>query len=276
MDRNWDPLVPRVMTAAQLAAATGYPNEFIWTSDTFKLYVEQGGVIKLVGEPDFVKLSGSTMAGDLTLPNTGLHILDTNASHDLIIKPGSDLSADRIFTLTTGDAARTLTLSGNPTLDDWFDQAVKTTSSVHFNDAHIVQATLGSEVLRLESTATNTDPNWSVIQARVATTDATPTLIWSETVPTNMVSQYEARVIARDTSGGSGLSAGYIIVMTFASDGGATYYIGGSTLYSKEADAAWVCEIYFDGADQVGFRVTGKAATNITWHATIFKQVVGT
>lgn len=48
----------------------------------------------------------------LTLPNTGLHLLDTNASHDLIIVPGSDLSADRNFTIVTGDAARTLTMAG--------------------------------------------------------------------------------------------------------------------------------------------------------------------
>src|SRR3990167_4703077 len=55
----------------------------------------------------------------LTVPNTGLHLLDTNASHDLILKPGSDLTADRIFTLPTGGAARTLTLNGNPKLADW-------------------------------------------------------------------------------------------------------------------------------------------------------------
>jgi hypothetical protein len=66
-----------------------------------------------------------TLSGTLTLPNAGLHLLDTNASHDLIISPGSDLTADRILTLTTGDAARTVTLSGNPTLADWFDQDVK-------------------------------------------------------------------------------------------------------------------------------------------------------
>lgn len=47
----------------------------------------------------------------LTLGNEGLHLLDTNATHDLIIKPGSNLTADRIFTLTTGDAARTLDIS---------------------------------------------------------------------------------------------------------------------------------------------------------------------
>jgi len=47
----------------------------------------------------------------LTVPNSGLHLLDTNASHDLIITPGSDLTLDRILTLVTGDAARTLDIS---------------------------------------------------------------------------------------------------------------------------------------------------------------------
>lgn len=47
----------------------------------------------------------------LTIPNSGLHVLDTNASHDLVITPGSDLTADRILTITTGDAARTLDIS---------------------------------------------------------------------------------------------------------------------------------------------------------------------
>lgn len=80
-----------------------------------------------VGLPDDVIVTTS-----LTLPNSGLHLLDTNASHDLIITPGSDLSADRVLTITTGDAARTITLSGNPTLADWFDQSVKTTANPQF------------------------------------------------------------------------------------------------------------------------------------------------
>lgn len=52
----------------------------------------------------------------LTVANEGLHLLDTNASHDLIIKPGSDLTADRTLTLTTGDSNRTVTLNGDTTL----------------------------------------------------------------------------------------------------------------------------------------------------------------
>lgn len=46
------------------------------------------------------------------LNNTGLKVKDTNASHGLSIVPGSDLSADRTLTITTGDADRTLTIAG--------------------------------------------------------------------------------------------------------------------------------------------------------------------
>ncbi len=54
---------------------------------------------------------GDTLTTGLTFPNTGLHILDTDDSHDLILSPGSNLSADRTLTLTTGDANRTLNIS---------------------------------------------------------------------------------------------------------------------------------------------------------------------
>jgi len=53
-----------------------------------------------------------TFSAVQTFSNTGLHILDTNASHDLIIAPGSDLTADHTLTITTGDADRTITLGG--------------------------------------------------------------------------------------------------------------------------------------------------------------------
>ena len=50
------------------------------------------------------------------LSNTGLKIKDTNASHGLIISPGSDLTADHTLTITTGDADRALIISGSTTL----------------------------------------------------------------------------------------------------------------------------------------------------------------
>lgn len=71
----------------------------------------------------------------ITVANTGLHILDTDSTHDLIIRPGSDLTADRTLTVTTGDADRTLIISGTTVLN----QNVSTSgnplfSSVYLND----------------------------------------------------------------------------------------------------------------------------------------------
>jgi len=125
-----------------------------WDTDTDLEYIWDGSGWSIVGvtdhgnlgglddddHPQYLLLSSPLPLGaawspgqEVTLPNEGLHILDTNVSHDLIIKPGSDLTADRILTLTTGDAARAITLQGDPTLDDWFDQSVKSGDSPIFD-----------------------------------------------------------------------------------------------------------------------------------------------
>jgi hypothetical protein len=57
-----------------------------------------------------------TLSDTLTVPNTGLHLLDTDDSHDLIVKPGSNLTADRTLTVTTGDANRTLTVTADSSI----------------------------------------------------------------------------------------------------------------------------------------------------------------
>lgn len=65
----------------------------------------------------FIDLDGNAAgATTITLPNVGLHLLDTDATHDLIWKPGSNLTADRTFTVTTGDANRTLTLGADSSI----------------------------------------------------------------------------------------------------------------------------------------------------------------
>ena len=45
--------------------------------------------------------------------NTGLKVLDTDASHYVTIKPGSDITANRILTITTGDANRALNITAD-------------------------------------------------------------------------------------------------------------------------------------------------------------------
>lgn len=101
---------------------------------------ENGATTDIVGGGGIS--DGATLSTGLTFPNSGLHILDTNASHDLVIVPGSDLTADRNLTITTGDAARTVTINGNTTLGDWFDQSVKTGATPTFNGASFNEANI--------------------------------------------------------------------------------------------------------------------------------------
>ena len=58
--------------------------------------------------------------------------LDSDQSHFLHHLAGSNLAANRNLTWVTGDADRQATLQGDPTLDDWFDQSVKTSASPTF------------------------------------------------------------------------------------------------------------------------------------------------
>lgn len=56
---------------------------------------------------------GATLLTGLTFPAAGLRLLDTDASHGLSLSAGSNLTANRTLTLTTGDASRTLTLTAD-------------------------------------------------------------------------------------------------------------------------------------------------------------------
>lgn len=61
-----------------------------------------------------VTLGATTVPATATFSNsTGVNILDTNSSHTLTIVVGSDLTSNRTFTLTTGNANRTLDISAS-------------------------------------------------------------------------------------------------------------------------------------------------------------------
>lgn len=80
-------------------------------------FLASTGVINF-GNGDYTLTHSSgtlTASGNIQIPNTGLRILDTNASHYLSIVPGSNITADRNFVITTGDASRTLSMSGDIT-----------------------------------------------------------------------------------------------------------------------------------------------------------------
>jgi hypothetical protein len=75
--------------------------------------------------------------------NTGLRLLDTDSSHYLTIAPGSNLTAARTLTLTTGDADRTLDVAA----------VVTTSASNTFTAQQVVTVTTaGGSVIIAEST----------------------------------------------------------------------------------------------------------------------------
>lgn len=80
-----------------------------------------------------LKLAGKGSGGvEIGGGTTGIFgLLDTDGSHYLNITPGSNLSAERTFTLTTGDANRNLTMTGDATVSgtNTGDQFTSTTAS---------------------------------------------------------------------------------------------------------------------------------------------------
>lgn len=98
------------------------------------------GIDNKTFEPEVISLPSGLTA---KFANTGLQIYDTDGSNLLTITTNSDLTADRTLTFTTGDASRTITLNGNPTLNDWFDQSVKQASSPIFSTVKLSGLTDG-------------------------------------------------------------------------------------------------------------------------------------
>lgn len=85
---------------------------------------------------------GDTLATGLTFPNTGLKIRDTNDTHSLTVALGSNLTANRTLTLSTGDAARALNISAA-------DVTVSTFGASLVDDANAaeVQDTIGGTTI---------------------------------------------------------------------------------------------------------------------------------
>ena len=80
-------------------------------------------VIALLGGPTST-LGQSGEQAQQTLPPRAL---DQGGDSFMSILSGEDLTTDESLTIILSDDSRTMTLSGNPTMGDWFDQGVKTT-----------------------------------------------------------------------------------------------------------------------------------------------------
>lgn len=118
---------PATWTAGQLVTAGDFNQQIR----------DNLAILKTSISDDGATWSGSVVSSSVIVANTGLQLRDVPGTHYLTVQPGSTLSANRTLNITTGDADRTITLSGSPTLGDWFDQAVKAASSPTFAAATI-------------------------------------------------------------------------------------------------------------------------------------------
>lgn len=101
------------------------------------------------------------------LNNTGLKVKDTDASHGLIFKPGSNITADRTLTVTTGDADRTFDISAGSVTISTAGAAL-----IDDADASAQRTTLGLGTAATQNTGTsgatvpllNASNTWSASQ----------------------------------------------------------------------------------------------------------------
>jgi len=72
------------------------------------------------------------------------YLLDSGTAYYLSFLSDSTtaFAANRTLTYDLDNASRILKITGNPTIADWFDQAVKTTSTPTFTDINPVPSTL--------------------------------------------------------------------------------------------------------------------------------------
>lgn len=132
----------------------------------------------------------------------------------------------------------------------------------------INETTLNNEVLRLISTGNAVE---SLYQAKVTTTNASATTIFTSTPADGYSVLYEARITARRTGGSAGAaedSAGYIVTAITKRAAGALTVIGTITTTVGESQAGWNADAVASGGSVI-FRVTGAVNNNITWIATI-------
>lgn len=132
----------------------------------------------------------------------------------------------------------------------------------------VLQPTLGSEVLVLQSTATNDDPRVGTSQNRIATTDATPTTLHTVPITASRTYIIQATVIARRTGGAAGTAddgAAYRLMSAYTTKAGTVTLLGVMENINPEDVAAYACALVISGTDVI-VQVTGVLNTTITWH----------
>jgi hypothetical protein len=185
--------------------------------------------------------------------------------------PGSSAGADLRINRYDGNNQPTSFLTGNRSTGQMSIGTSPQAPTSIAADVHIRDATLGTEVFRLETIATNDDPRESVFQGRLATTDATQATLLTINTTSDTANLVVAYVTARrtgGTSGSAGDSAGYSMTALVKNVGGTATVVGSPSIVALEDQAGWDATVDAS-AGALRVRVTGAANNNVTWHATV-------
>lgn len=155
---------PTVVTGTSGAAIPLLSTANTWTlAQTFStapVFSDQSGSRTALGLGTSATVNTGTSGGTIPLLNganswsgsqtflnsSGIKVLDTDGSHTLGLVIGSDLTANRTFTLTTGDASRTLTMAGDATISG-------TSSGTNTGDQIAGTGLTGTTTISLANTA---------------------------------------------------------------------------------------------------------------------------
>lgn len=143
-------------------------------------------------------------------------------------------------------------------------------ASPSFTGLVTATGTLGSEVVRIQSTATNDDPAEKVYQNRVTTTDATQTTIHTFTIPASTTFGIDFTIVARRTGGTAGTAEDggmWQKSEVFKNDAGTATSIGNVRDNGTSSTGTWSTTFTPD-SNTVKIDVTGDADTNVVWHMT--------
>jgi hypothetical protein len=126
-------------------------------SDTQVQFNDGGSA--LGGEAGFTynkTTDSATLVGAIKAASADL--IDTNASHRLRVVAGSDLTADRILTVTTGDSARTLTMTNDASIagTNTGDQTITLSGAVTGTGTGAITTTMNSALDSLTDVAITT------------------------------------------------------------------------------------------------------------------------
>jgi hypothetical protein len=152
--------------------------------------------------------------------------------------------------------------------------------------AHIHADTTSSEATRIETTATADDPSQRIFQGRIATTTGAAaavcdvdltTKIGDLASTTDMVAFVLVMWACRRTGGTSGTAghgAGGLVTGAVSLIGSTAALIGAPTTLNYDAGADPYSATIGVSGSKVRCLVTGAAATNLTWHVTMFLSPV--